>query len=221
MGTAPAVFLSLLFFCTITCCYRPTYSGPYACDQRRGDADCPDGFRCVNRLCRAPGSGPETDPNSACASGGTLLVMARGDRAWACSGSFAPGEYASLCNNTSNTHVCGQDPRDDALLALIDCDTLSGFYVAHGDVALTKNATQYTARCDIPPGGGERALLGCGIGAGSVRFSPPDCRALHHALLCPASGAWSCSAQSGILDAAHEATSDDAGGTLCCSSEPR
>lgn len=221
MFTARAFVLSLLFSCTLSSCYRPNYSGPYSCDQRRGSADCPDGFRCVNRLCVSPTGGTGTDPNSACADGGTLLVMARGERAWACPGSFSAGEAGSLCNDTPGTHVCGQDPRDDALLALIDCDKLDGFYVAHSNLALMKNATDYTAKCDVPPGGGERALLGCGIVAGSVGFSPPDCHALHHAMICPAAGAWSCSAQAGILDAAHDATTGDPGGTLCCSSEPR
>lgn len=221
MGTARAIFLSLLFSCTLSSCYRPNYSGPYACDQRRGDADCPDGFRCMNRLCVAPSGVPATDPNSACASGGTLLVMAHGARAWACPGSFAAGDYESLCSSTPGTHVCGQDLRDDALLALIDCDGLSGFYVAHGSLALVKNATDYEPKCEAPPGSGERALLGCGIGAGAVRFNSPDCRALHHALLCPASGAWSCSTQDGLLSATHDASSDKSGGTLCCTGDPR
>lgn len=210
----------LLFACAITGCYRPTYSGPYACDPKHGAVDCPEGFRCVDRLCVAPNAAPDLGSNSGCASGGTLLALAHGERAWACSGSFSAGGFASLCSDAPGTHVCGQDPRDDELLKLLDCDQVDGFYLAQLAITVMPNAGSYDAKCDMPPGAAPRALLGCGIGSSAIHLNAPDCHALHHAILCPASGAWSCSEQAGLMDAAHDGSTDEAG-TLCCTGAPR
>lgn len=208
-------FAALLFCCGLVACYRPQYRGPYSCEPSRGSSDCPPGFSCVDRLCVSASS----KLSEGCTSGGTLLVMARGARVFACTGSFAAGDPASLCNRAAGMHVCGSDPRDDDVLPLLDCAGASGFFVVQAPLAVMSSGSGsgFDALCSPPPGPSERAILGCGASAEAVTLNPPGCHSLQHALRCPQSGAWSCSAAGGLLDLAHDASLDAAGGTLCCS----
>lgn len=209
---------ALLSLCGLLACYRPQYRGPYRCDPRAGASDCPSGYSCVDRLCVAESS----QASEGCSRGGTLLVMARGARVFACTGSFAPGDYASLCSRSAGMHVCGSDPRDDELLPLLDCAAQSGFFVVQAALAVRSSVggSGFDALCSPAPGSADNAILGCGLGAEAISLNAPGCRFLTHALRCPQSGAWSCSSGSGLLDLAHDASLDAAGGTLCCSSLP-
>ena len=205
-------------------CYNPSYIGPYACDESHGNADCPESFFCQAQLCVPPGTPPpdmyqpDLSPAEGCTQQATLLVMAHGARAWACEGSFAPGAFASLCSSAPGMHVCGQEAGDDSLLALIDCDKLTGFYLAQLNISLMQRGSNYDVRCDAPPGSNGNGILGCGTAAGTFSFNP-DCHALHHALRCTTSGAgiWTCSPQMGLRDVTHYTTAN--GGTLCCSAQ--
>lgn len=204
-------------------CYRPDYTGPYACSPQRGAADCPDGWSCSKGLCVAPGTQPDLGAASGCAGSGTLLAMAHGEQVWACPGSFPPGGYATLCATSPGSHVCGHDLRDEELLALVDCDQLSGFYLSRAEVSIEREmmGVGYEAICEGVPGVGERGLLGCGTVPGGLRIVGQACHGLHHALRCggvPA-GEFTCSPQQGISDAAH--TTETGGGVLCCSGMPR
>lgn len=203
---------ALLLCCGLVACYRPQYRGPYSCDPSRGSSDCPPSFACVNRLCVAA----STLASEGCTSGGSLLVLARGARAFACTGSFAPGDFGSLCNRAVGMHVCGSDPRDDDVLPLLDCAGQSGFFAAQAAISVMSGGGGFEALCSPPPGVGERAILGCGASAESITLAAPGCRTLQHALRCPQTGAWSCSAMGGLSDLAHDASLDAAGGTLCC-----
>lgn len=223
-GFVVAIGLLMGAWLTSPGCYRPHYSGVYACDPRRGAVDCPEGFVCAGGVCAQPGATMDMAPAGACTAGGSLLVMARGAQLWACTGSFPTGGYASLCRGQAGSHVCGSDPRDDDLLSLLACDTLSGFYVAAAPITILPSRTGggFDAMCDVPSGPGERALLGCGSGASALRLNGPDCHGLHHALRCPAASAgWDCSPTVGLSSAAHDAAVDPQGGALCCAPEPR
>ena len=204
---------SLLLCCGLLGCYRPQYRGPYSCDAARGASDCPPGFACVGQKC-VSASVPTSE---GCSGEGALLVMARAGRVFACRGSFAPGELASLCSHSPGIHLCGSDPRDDELLPLIDCASQSGFLAVAAPLAVQNGVggAGVDAICNPAPGSGERAILGCGTPAEAISLNAPGCHSLTHALRCPQSGAWAC--RDGLGDLAHDAALDAVGGALCCS----
>jgi hypothetical protein len=211
-----------LFVAGLAACYQPSYAGPYICDPKLAGTDCPDGWNCVDRLCVPPGTPmPDMSMRPTCANQGSLLAMARGGQVWACPGTFAAGAYASVCATLPGSHVCGGELRDDMLLMLLDCDSVTGFYMAQFDVGVARDigTSMYEAQCDTQPGGGLRAILGCGTMPGVTRLGGPDCHSLHHALLCPANSDWTCTPQASLSDVAHTATTSGPGGVLCCISE--
>lgn len=207
-GIGKGVLFGFLFALSASC-YRPTYDGPYRCDPQNGDSDCPDGWTCSYGLCVAPGQTPPQ--NGICSGPGTLLAMARGEQVWACTGSFAAGTASSLCAAQSDVHVCGPGPHDEALLALVDCDAVQGFYLSLGSLAVGPSPI-----CDPPPGP-PRVLLGCGTGPSVVRIPGADCHGLHHSIGCFGSVGWSCDPQKGGPSAAHTYSQSSPGGVLCCS----
>lgn len=190
-------------------CYRPTYDGPYLCDPSNKGSDCPDGWICNSGQCLAPGQTPHQ--NGICSGSGMLLAMARGDQVWACSGSFAQGAASTLCIDQPGVHVCGAGPHDEALISLIDCDTVQGFFLSLASVSIGPFPI-----CDPGPAM-PHALLGCGT-APSVKSLPgPDCHGLHHALGCFDTSGWSCDPPLGSVSAAHTDSASNPGGVLCCS----
>jgi hypothetical protein len=225
----------LLLIGTRFSCYWPNYTGPYVCDPRQGGTDCPDGWSCINNLCMAPGtqtpdlgppdasppdtSPPDIAPEGGCTHQGMLLVMAYGRQLWACQGNFPAGAYASLCDTAAGYHVCGADPHDDYLLMLLDCDSVSGFYLAQINLSVMENQgnMSYSGQCDAPPGAGQLAILGCGTGMEINHLTGGDCHSLNDFLSCPESPDWSCSPQRGLNDVAYTATMNHPGGVLCCS----
>lgn len=219
------LFAPWLFVAGLTSCYQPSYAGPYVCDPKQAGADCPDGWSCVNHVCAPPSAPmPDLGTQPACNTEGSLLVMTRGGRVWACPSTFSAGAFPAVCATLPGSHVCGSQPHDDdMLLSLVDCDRLYGFYMAQFNVQVTRNqgSSMYEAECDAPPAGGLRAILGCGSLAGVTRLGGPDCHSLHQALLCPANSDWTCTSQPGLADVAHTGTSSGPGGVLCCISEAR
>lgn len=193
-------------------CYRPTYEGPYSCSPARASEDCPAGWQCQNGLCQDP-STPAPD-TGACVGPGTLLTMSSGAEVWACEGSFPSGTYRSLCQSRASVHVCGEKRSDDALLAVLSCDSLRGFFLSSYSLAL--GGPPPGPVCDAVPGPSQ-ALLGCGMADNIARLGGPTCHGLRHVLSCtsPSTG-WSCDRTRALASVAHTATASSPGGVLCC-----
>ncbi len=212
-------------------CYQPGYTGPYACKPETAVEDCPDGWQCVTERCMPPGdagvtqdlafvppdltSPPDAQGRPACIQGGLLVQLLQLGEVWACDGTFAPGNYESLCDGNSGYHVCGQSSRDGALLPSLLCDQIAGFYVVRADITVVHEIVdmKYFGHCGLPSPEEKHTVLGCGTAPFTVKLDGEGCLGLNTALLCPAGGDWSCSSRLGLMDVAHQGGS---GGTLCC-----
>lgn len=219
-------------------CYNPDLIAPrYRCDISRGDADCPEGQRCVSGQCQI-GGGPavedltSTVPDDLASPRADLsrppdlstpdlmpppdmttppcagdAVLIKAGAVYGCRGAFNPGGAAGLCGQ--GYHLCKSS--DSNVLKTLGgaCDQNNGFFAADVDASIRSMGNNTSLRCMTAEQGNLPALMGCGRPHDGVIA---ECSGLSRYIICNRPGDFVCT--SGLANTTYNGQNN--GGALCC-----
>jgi hypothetical protein len=221
--------LALLWLLSLAGCFNPNLdSYMYLCSV--ANPCCPDGYTCVDGLCRRTDAGITTPAPSGvalgCASGQGYPVGADtlnlGTRVWACAGTFSPSgpPASSLCSATYKPCDSGLQVAVDANLCQFPpgCPIPMAFFVAnvaaHHARGMPVDPVTSCGAATVP--GDVNLWMGCGTpGHDYVLQVGSGCQRLGQAIDCGApDSSLQCSTES-TLD--QITNTDPNNGVLCCS----